>query len=44
MKNPFMTGLLFLFRQYQPLIHELVLRDLKIKYRRNYPGYIWSLL
>lgn len=30
--------------KYKPLIHELVTRDLKIKYRRSFLGYIWSLL
>jgi ABC-2 type transport system permease protein len=44
MKIPFLADSLSLFRQYQPLIHELVLRDLKIKYRRSFLGYIWSLL
>lgn len=30
--------------QYQPLLNELVVRDLKLKYRRSILGYIWSLL
>ena len=30
--------------KYQPLIHELVIRDLKVKYRRSFLGYLWSLL
>lgn len=30
--------------KYRPLIHELVTRDLKIKYRRSFLGYVWSLL
>ena len=30
--------------KYKPLINELVIRDLKIKYRRSVLGYIWSLL
>ena len=30
--------------QYKPLIHELVVRDLRVKYRRSFLGYIWSLL
>ena len=29
---------------YRPLIHELVIRDLKVKYRRSFLGYLWSLL
>lgn len=33
-----------LFNQYKPLLRELVVRDLKIKYRRSFLGYIWSLL
>ena len=30
--------------KYRALIHELVLRDLKVKYRRSFLGYLWSLL
>ena len=30
--------------KYFPLLKELVLRDLKIKYRRSVLGYLWSLL
>lgn len=30
--------------KYKPLIYELVSRDLKVKYRRSFLGYIWSLL
>ena len=44
MKIPFFADFLFLLKQYKPLIHELVLRDLKIKYRRSFLGYLWSLL
>ena len=29
---------------YTPLIKELVSRDLKVKYRRSFLGYLWSLL
>lgn len=32
------------FRRYQPLLRELVTRDLKVKYRRSFLGYLWSLL
>lgn len=32
------------FGQYSPLLQELVVRDLKIKYRRSFLGYLWSLL
>ena len=31
-------------KKYKPLINELVIRDLKIKYRRSFLGYLWSLL
>lgn len=30
--------------QYKPLLNELVIRDLKLKYRRSILGYVWSLL
>lgn len=30
--------------KYRPLIYELVIRDLKVKYRRSALGYLWSLL
>lgn len=30
--------------QFKPLLYELVIRDIKIKYRRSVLGYIWSLL
>ena len=32
------------FNRYMPLLRELVVRDLKIKYRRSFLGYVWSLL
>lgn len=32
------------FLKYKPLIKELVGRDLKVKYRRSFLGYVWSLL
>lgn len=31
-------------KTYRPLLNELVVRDLKIKYRRSFLGYVWSLL
>ena len=31
-------------RRYMPLVKELVVRDLKVKYRRSVLGYLWSLL
>ena len=32
------------FLKYTPLLRELVSRDLKVKYRRSFLGYVWSLL
>ncbi len=32
------------FLQYQNLLRQLVVRDLKIKYRRSFLGYLWSVL
>ena len=32
------------FVKYRPLIRELVSRDLKVKYRRSFLGYVWSIL
>lgn len=39
LKNRFNT----LFR-YKDLLRELVMRDLKLKYRRSFLGYLWSIL
>jgi len=33
-----------MFQQYKGLIVELVSRDLKLKYRRSFLGYLWSIL
>ena len=33
-----------MFRKYKDLIKELVVRDVKLKYRRSVLGYIWSVL
>ncbi len=30
--------------RYKSLIHELVTRDIKLKYRRSFLGYVWSVL
>ena len=30
--------------KYKPLLYELVVRDLKVKYRRSFLGYLWSLM
>lgn len=32
------------FLQYRNLLEQLVIRDLKIKYRRSFLGYLWSIL
>lgn len=31
-------------KKYKPLLKELISRDLKVKYRRSFLGYVWSLL
>lgn len=31
-------------KKYKPLVNELIIRDLKVKYRRSILGYVWSLL
>ena len=33
-----------IFFKYKDLIKQLVLRDLKLKYRRSFLGYAWSVL
>ena len=33
-----------MFKQYRGLINELVSRDIKLKYRRSFLGYLWSIL
>lgn len=33
-----------MFRRYQDLIRELVARDIKLRYRRSFLGYVWSIL
>lgn len=32
------------FLQYRHLIRELVIKDIKLKYRRSFLGYFWSIL
>ncbi len=32
------------YQKFRPLIHELIIRDLKVKYRRSFLGYLSSLL
>lgn len=29
---------------YSPLLHQLVIKDIKLKYRRSFLGYLWSIL
>ena len=33
-----------MFQKYKDLIKELVVRDVKLKYRRSVLGYVWSIL
>ena len=44
MKTPGEISAVQQFRRYRPLLDELVIRDLKLKYRRSILGYVWSLL
>ena len=44
MSNFHLSASLQRLNKYKPLIHELVTRDLKVKYRRSFLGYVWSLL
>lgn len=39
-----MTKIVYDFQNYKWLLYELVIRDLKIKYRRSVLGYLWSIL
>jgi len=39
-----MNGYFMNFWKYRVLLNELVLRDLKVKYRRSVLGYLWSVL
>lgn len=32
------------FQAYRPLLEQLVLKDIKLKYRRSFLGYLWSIL
>lgn len=41
--NTFMKRL-SVFRNYKPLLEQLVIKDIKLKYRRSFLGYIWSIL
>lgn len=44
MKRHMRKGTLKYLKKYTPLLRELVSRDLKVKYRRSFLGYLWSLL
>lgn len=32
------------FQHYKPLLQQLVIKDIKLKYRRSFLGYVWSIL
>ncbi len=32
------------FQHYKPLLQQLVMKDVKLKYRRSFLGYVWSIL
>ena len=32
------------FLHYRPLLEQLVSKDIKLKYRRSFLGYLWSIL
>ena len=32
------------FHRYKPLLEQLVMKDIKLKYRRSFLGYVWSIL
>ena len=32
------------FQHYKPLLQQLVVKDIKLKYRRSFLGYMWSIL
>ena len=32
------------FNHYKPLLQQLVMKDIKLKYRRSFLGYLWSIL
>ena len=35
---------LAVFHHYRPLLSQLVMKDIKLKYRRSFLGYLWSIL
>lgn len=38
------TGRMGVLKKYMPLLKQLVFKDVKLKYRRSFLGYIWSIL
>lgn len=43
-KMELMVARLNVFWKYKDLLRQLVIRDLKLKYRRSFLGYVWSVL
>lgn len=33
-----------IYKHYEPLLRQLILKDIKLKYRRSFLGYIWSIM
>lgn len=44
MKREWFAAVWQQYVRYKPLLQELIFRDLKLKYRRSFLGYLWSLL
>lgn len=44
MKREWISAVWQQYVRYKPLLDELIIRDLKLKYRRSFLGYVWSLL
>ena len=44
MESNYVASVVNQLRNYKPLMHELIVRDSKVKYRRSFLGYVWSLL
>lgn len=32
------------YKHYEPLLKQLIVKDIKLKYRRSFLGYIWSIM
>ena len=32
------------YKHYEPLLKQLIIKDIKLKYRRSFLGYIWSIM